>query len=100
MELVLFISRALGRNTAPLAFKSRLTISIGIHATFLALITPRNQSERCHVYFNEKARRDLNARDAVFSNHYAEIRWLAWDMNRHHRRDEQSPAARQHLEGI
>ena len=28
--------------------------SIEIHVTFLALISRRNESEKCHVYSNEK----------------------------------------------
>ena len=33
---------------------------------FLTSVSPRNESEKCHVYCIEKARRDLNASDAVF----------------------------------
>ena len=35
----------LGRNTASLAFKSRLAFPIGIHVAFLALISQRNKGE-------------------------------------------------------
>ena len=43
-----------GRNTASLAFKSRLTVSVGIHVTLLAGVSRRNASEQCHVYSNAK----------------------------------------------
>ena len=45
-----------GRNTAAsFALKSRLVFSIGIHVTFLALVSPRNESEKCHVCYNGKS---------------------------------------------
>ena len=59
------VPRGISRNTAELAFKSHLPFSIGMHVTFFALISRRNESEKCHVYFNDY-RRDLNACDAVF----------------------------------
>ena len=48
-------------------FKSSLAFSIGIYIAFLlALISRRNESEKCHEHSNGKASRDLNARAAVF----------------------------------
>ena len=53
---------------ASLAFKSRLAFCIGIHVTLLARVSPvKHQREVSRVGIpTEKARRDLNASDAVF----------------------------------
>ena len=64
-KLFSFSSLALsfkGRNTAPLAFKSRLAFSMGIHVAFLAHVSPAPVT----CIPRKKARRDLNASDAVF----------------------------------
>ena len=66
MSYVIKIVMMMMMMTVSLAFKSRLAFSIGVCVTSVALISRRNDSEKCHMYYNGKARHNLNASGALF----------------------------------